>query len=335
MLPAILEAAEDLSPDQALSGEALRTLWTLLCRLSPSVTVETGAGASTAVFSQLSDLHWAFTNDSISTARLSASPLVRADTVRFIVGPSQRTLPTADLPERLDAVLLDGPHAYPFPDLEYFHLYPKLTPGGLLVLDDLQIPTVRGLYRFLRWDEMFSLELRIGRTAFFRRTEAPTFSPLGDGWERQRANRLLFGFRGWSLHSRSALGRAARWAAGRRLTIDALRGPVGPEETISGRSSLAAGHDLWVLARREGQGGWWPQCGGPVARRRDGSWLGSVRFGDAHDVGARFEVLVVAVGSLTSARWRAWITAKDDRPVQLPPEEFIAARRMRIVHRKT
>jgi len=63
VLPAILEAAEDLSPDQALSGEALRTLWTLLCRLSPSVTVETGAGASTAVFSQLSDLHWAFTND--------------------------------------------------------------------------------------------------------------------------------------------------------------------------------------------------------------------------------------------------------------------------------
>ena len=278
-------------------------------------------------------MHWAFTNDAISAARLGASPLVRADTVRFIVGPSQRTLPTADLPERLDAVLLDGPHAYPFPDLEYFHLYPKLTPGGLLVLDDLQIPTVRRLYRFLRWDEMFSLELRVGRTAFLRRTEAPTFSPWGDDWERQRANRRFFG--DWSFRSRSVFGRAARWAAGRRLRIDAPRGPVGHEATISGRCSLARGYDLWLLARREGQGGWWPQCGGPVAYRSDGKWQGSVRFGDAHEAGAHFEVLAVAVGSLTSARWQAWIAAKDDRPVQLPPEEYIAARRMRIVRRKS
>jgi len=333
MLPAILEAAQDLAPEQALSGEALRTLWTLLSALQPSVTAETGAGASTAVFSQISARHYAFTNDAESVTRLTVSPLVRSDTVRFVVGPSQRTLPATQLPKPLDAALLDGPHAYPFPELEYFHLYPQLRPGGLLVLDDLQIPTVRGLYRFLCRDEMFALDRRVGRTAFFRRTEAPTFSPWGDGWERQRANQRRVQV--WRGRPGGALKRLKRWVANHRISIDNPNCAVESETTISGSANLAADSDLWVLTRREGQGGWWPQGAGPVACSVDGRWRVSARFGDARDAGARFELLGVAVGALTTARWRAWLRAGEDhRPVQLPPDDYIHARRLVRVSRR-
>src|SRR5436309_14222224 len=85
--------------------------------------------------------------------------------------------------------LIDGPHAYPFPDLEYFCLYPHLEAGGLLVIDDIHIPTIQNLFRFLRTDAMFRLVEICGKTAFFERTGVPPFDPWGDGWWLQACNR--------------------------------------------------------------------------------------------------------------------------------------------------
>src|ERR1051325_4387416 len=81
------------------------------------------------------------------------------------------------------------PHAFPFPQLEYFYLYPHLPTGGLLIVDDIHIRTVHDFYRFLRNDAMFELVDRVDRTAFFRRTSAPVFDPWGDGWWAQSHNR--------------------------------------------------------------------------------------------------------------------------------------------------
>jgi hypothetical protein len=39
-------------------------------------------------------------------------------------------------------VLLDGPHGYPFPDMEYYFFYPHIKPRGHLVIDDIQIPSI-------------------------------------------------------------------------------------------------------------------------------------------------------------------------------------------------
>jgi hypothetical protein len=36
---------------------------------------------------------------------------------------------------RLQLVLIDG-YGYPFPDLQYYFLYPHLETGALLILDD-------------------------------------------------------------------------------------------------------------------------------------------------------------------------------------------------------
>ena len=49
----------------------------------------------------------------------------------------------------VDLVLLDGPHAYPLPQIEFAYLFPRIRTGGWLALDDIQIPSVYELFRFL------------------------------------------------------------------------------------------------------------------------------------------------------------------------------------------
>ena len=155
-------------------------------------SAETGTGKSTLLLSQLSQHHLVFTRDDAgdgdSLREVQASSLLRRDAVEFVVGPTQHTLPAYRFAHGLDVVLIDGPHGFPFSQLEYYFLYPHLVPGALLVLDDVHIRAVNDLFRFLRADPMFALIEVVRTTAFFRRTSAPTFDPLADGWWLQRYN---------------------------------------------------------------------------------------------------------------------------------------------------
>lgn len=153
-------------------------------------SMETGCGATTLLLSHLSRAHTVFAmddgNGSITNTQKSQN--FRPDTVSFVLGPTQRTLPSHQFAGPLDFALLDGPHGYPFPDLEYYYVYPHLAPGALLVIDDIQIRTIHNLYRFLCADRMFEKLGVTLTTAFFRRTDAPAFDPLGDGWWEQGYN---------------------------------------------------------------------------------------------------------------------------------------------------
>jgi hypothetical protein len=153
-------------------------------------SVETGSGATTLLFSHVSEHHMVFAMDggSGSITNIRRSPLLRENVVTFVEGPTQATLPLHHFTGKLQLVLLDGPHGYPFPDLEYYFLYPHLETGALLILDDIHIPTIHNLFQFLRRDAMFELDEIVQTTAFFTRTTAPTFDPLGDGWWRQNYN---------------------------------------------------------------------------------------------------------------------------------------------------
>src|SRR6185436_9943490 len=158
-------------------------------------SVETGTGKSTLLLSHLSEHHLCFSlddakslGDGHSLERASGSSLLKPGVVEFVVGPTQRTLMAHTFSEPLQLVFIDGPHGYPFPDLEYFKLYPHLETGGLLVVDDIHIPTIRNLFNFLREDPMWCLLETVGKTAFFERTSAPTFSTTGDGWWLQPFN---------------------------------------------------------------------------------------------------------------------------------------------------
>lgn len=153
-------------------------------------TAETATGRSTLLLSHLSRQHLVFTIDiGDSLSRVQSSPILRSGNVQFIVGPSQATLPNHALPEQLDLVFIDGPHGYPFPELEYYFFYPQIRPGGFLIVDDIQIPTIRRMFRILRKDQMWELIRVSDNTAFFKRTHAPTANPLGDGWWEQGYNK--------------------------------------------------------------------------------------------------------------------------------------------------
>lgn len=166
-----------------------------LARRSQGVrrSMETGAGRSTLLLSHTSGDHSVFAIDGgLSLTQVRSSPLLNRECVTFIEGPTQQTLRQHTFTEPLDLALIDGPHGYPFPELEYYFVYPHLAEGGTLALDDIHIPTIHHLYRFLREDPMFRLEETVDTTAFFRRTATPTFDPFGDGWLGQPFNARRF-----------------------------------------------------------------------------------------------------------------------------------------------
>ncbi len=172
----------------------LRTIESLLPQRVEN-SAETGCGKSTILFSNISDHHTVFAlndrdaGEGSSVLFYEECPLTRMDRITFIAGPTQQTLPAFDQFRPLDLLLIDGPHGFPFPELEYYYFYPHLRPGALLILDDVQIPTIGRLADFLAEDEMFETVDLVEGTAIFRRTDAPTFDPLQDGWWTQRYNR--------------------------------------------------------------------------------------------------------------------------------------------------
>ena len=61
---------------------------------------------------------------------LREHPSLRPETITFIEGETNDTLPGFQFDAELDLVLLDGPHAYPLPQLEFEYLFPRLKAGG-------------------------------------------------------------------------------------------------------------------------------------------------------------------------------------------------------------
>lgn len=123
--------------------------------LDVKCSVETGCGKSTMLIAQFSQNHIAFTADSDEIlAKAKESPLIKDRNVRFVAGPTQKTLPVHEFAEPIQVILLDGPHAYPFPEIEYYFLYPHIEKGGLLILDDVDIhlpcATCSGFLRAMR-----------------------------------------------------------------------------------------------------------------------------------------------------------------------------------------
>ena len=170
-------------------------------------TVETGCGGSTMLFSQASERHVAFAiegeNRTITGLRNQSD--LRAERVTFVEGETKSTLPGYAFDERIDLALLDGPHAYPLPQLEFAYLFPHVRMGGWLVVDDIQIPSVHELFRFLKQEPSVVLEEVAVRTAFFRRVLQHETGP--DGWTQQGINRRTIWRYSWKDRARRLLRR--------------------------------------------------------------------------------------------------------------------------------
>ena len=154
-----------------------------------SESMETGAGKSTLLFSHLSKHHTVFALDEGESLSMPLnSPLLRKEAVTAIEGPSQLTLPKHQF-KPLQLALIDGPHAYPFPELEYYYIYPHLDQGALLIIDDIDIPTIHNMYKVLSADRMYREINRVGKTAFLERTGAPLLDPVAGWWALQDYNK--------------------------------------------------------------------------------------------------------------------------------------------------
>ncbi len=188
-----LETATHAHAHGSFENETLRRIEELL-PVQVENSIETGCGKSTILFSNLSQHHKVFAVEDRSMEAQSSirffedCPLTRRDRIELVLGPTQKTLPLYQNHAQYDVVLLDGPHGYPFPDLEYYFIYPHIRKGGILILDDLAIPTIARLGDFLAEDDMFELMAVVDATGLFRRTEVETFSPYGDSWWTQKYN---------------------------------------------------------------------------------------------------------------------------------------------------
>jgi len=161
-------------------------------------TLETGCGKSTIMFSHLSARHYVFAYDDrgaegSSVDLVQHDPEFKSETITWVFGPTQRTLlhyPFGDV--RFDVILLDGPHGYPFPDFEYAILYERLKPGGVLILDDVHIPSIGNMYDLLREDRMYEEIGVIATTGLLRRTDVVGVPSDGDHWFEQSYNFMRF-----------------------------------------------------------------------------------------------------------------------------------------------
>ena len=190
VIESIVQVSQGLHGSGTFSETVLRAFARHATARKIKCSVETGSGASTLLLSHLAEQHITFTVDSGSGSldNVKRSPLFCPKNVTIVEGPTQLTLPHYKFANPLQFALIDGPHGYPFPDLEYYYLYPNIEPGATLVVDDIQIPTIHNLFDFLSVDDMWKLEEVVETTAFFTRTNAETFCPIGDYWWLQKYN---------------------------------------------------------------------------------------------------------------------------------------------------
>src|ERR1700683_2885525 len=112
----ILEVTPGLHSAGTFSTRTLGAIARVAHRLQIRNSVETGSGASTLLFSHMSEHHTVFALDdgTGSLRSVRRSPLLRQDVVTFVEGPTQITLPQHRFREKLQLVLIDGPAGYPF-----------------------------------------------------------------------------------------------------------------------------------------------------------------------------------------------------------------------------
>lgn len=135
-----------------LSAEALRYIYETV---EPgSRTLETGCGKSTVVFAMLKCRHTYVdpcTGIVDRLAKFCRDNGVQIDTLLGYENPSEDQLPFME--QSFDFFLLDGRHSFPTPFVDFFYGGEMLKVGGRLMLDDIDIWSVRMVHQFLSHDQ--------------------------------------------------------------------------------------------------------------------------------------------------------------------------------------
>jgi len=168
--PALHAWGDGTDANWSVSAPALRWLAGVL---RPGLnTLETGAGQSTIVFAAAGANHTCINLDPREAERIRgwcAAEGLRCE-VRFIHESSDTFLPRpGSLADRLDVVFIDGAHRFPFPCLDWHYTEGRVPVGGLVVVDDWPMPSVKVLFDFLSGEDEWALAEVIDKTAIFRR----------------------------------------------------------------------------------------------------------------------------------------------------------------------
>jgi predicted O-methyltransferase YrrM len=149
-----------------------------------SRTLETGLGLSTALFLALGAEHTCIVPSETQVAELRRYCDERAiptGGLHVELGRSEDVLPTLRL-DPLDLVLVDGSHGFPTPMIDWFYGTRLLRRGGVVVLDDRQLPAVAMVVGYLDTDPRWR---SVGRTAKWAAVERLTDELVGEDWYDQ------------------------------------------------------------------------------------------------------------------------------------------------------
>jgi predicted O-methyltransferase YrrM len=149
-------------------------------------TVETGAGASTVIFTAAGATHTAISpmpREHRTIERYCRAHGIPTDRLEFIEGYAEEILPSYYPDTPIDVVFIDGKHSFPYPIIDWHYLCNSLKLGGILVVDDVRAPAVEMLCRIMLADPGWKLEDAPDReAAAFRRLAEPA---PGDPWQQQ------------------------------------------------------------------------------------------------------------------------------------------------------
>jgi predicted O-methyltransferase YrrM len=194
-------------------------------------TLETGAGASTVVFAALASRHTAVSPSADEHRRIveyCQAHDIDTDGVTFLAAPSDEALPRLELDRPIDVAFIDGKHSFPHPVVDFHYVDRLLRPGGVLVIDDIPIPSVGVVYRYLLTSPDWELEEIVDDRAAVARKLAT--ADWDDNWRLQPCNARYpsYSFAPWprriALHARDLKPAARRWLGERFPALRRLRG---------------------------------------------------------------------------------------------------------------
>jgi hypothetical protein len=164
-------------------------------------TLETGSGTSTVLFTALGAQHLCCTGGQQEADRVLEHCRDRGIDVTglsFAVGSTHHTLPKIEASgDQRDLVLIDGSHAFPLPSTDWLYAGSVLRESGVLVVDDVHLPAVKVLRRFLDQDPRWEA---VGGTGKWRAYRRLTGGTLSEDWTEQAfftapGDRLTYPFR--------------------------------------------------------------------------------------------------------------------------------------------
>lgn len=157
-----METAQFARASAALPPDSLAAVADLL--RPEHTTLEIGGGHSTVAFAAVVEQHYCINPDR------TANNLVREflarhdlwrDNVEFIGESSDVALPSLVPEAPIDVALMDGNHSFPFPMLDFHYVDRHLRVGSMLVLDNVEINSVRMLAEFLSLEPAYRLVRKV------------------------------------------------------------------------------------------------------------------------------------------------------------------------------